>query len=143
MVVGYSFYFAVLLPIGLILIGNFAIIFMVMRSLIRTKAKAVGQGKDIAQQAKIAFAASSLLGLTWIFGVLAVGDLRDFFQYLFTIFNSLQGFFIFFFYTLRNPEVKKAWMIALGLREEKSTNSFTDSTAATMRRVRRGRSLSI
>ena len=106
-----------------------------MRSLIRTKANAVGQGKDIQQQAKIAFAASSLLGLTWIFGVMAVGDARDFFQYLFTIFNSLQGFFIFFFYTARNPEVKKAWMIALGLREEKTT-SFTESSAMTMKRRR-------
>lgn len=135
MVIGYSFYFGVLLPVGLILVGNFAIIIMVMRSLIRTKANAVGQGKDIQQQAKIAFAASCLLGLTWIFGVLAVGDARDFFQYLFTIFNSLQGFFIFFFYTARNPEVKKAWMIALGLREEKTT-SITESSGMTTRRRR-------
>uniref|UniRef100_A0A7M5X0H9 Uncharacterized protein n=2 Tax=Clytia hemisphaerica TaxID=252671 RepID=A0A7M5X0H9_9CNID len=135
--VGYPFYFAVLLPVCLILMFNFAIITLVMRSLVRTKANAVGQGKSIQQQAKIAFAASALLGLTWIFGVLAVGDLRDFFQYLFTIFNSLQGFFIFFFYTLRNPEAKKNWLITLGLRDEK-LYSLTDSTAAYNRQRRTG-----
>ncbi|CAB4006858.1 adhesion G- coupled receptor G6-like [Paramuricea clavata] len=36
-----------------------------------------------------------LLGLTWIFGILAINDAKLAFQYLFCIFNSLQGFVVF------------------------------------------------
>nr|XP_034316959.1 deleted in malignant brain tumors 1 protein-like isoform X6 [Crassostrea gigas] len=36
-----------------------------------------------------------VLGVTWLFGILAVNKYADFFQYLFIIANSLQGFFIF------------------------------------------------
>ncbi|XP_072047184.1 adhesion G-protein coupled receptor D1-like [Amphiura filiformis] len=41
-----------------------------------------------------------LLGSTWIFGLLAIGDAAVIFQYLFVIFSSLQGFFIFMIYCL-------------------------------------------
>ena len=36
-----------------------------------------------------------LLGLTWLFGVLAIDDAKLAFQYLFCIFNTLQGFLVF------------------------------------------------
>jgi hypothetical protein len=40
-----------------------------------------------------------LFGLTWLFFILtfSVSGLRETFQILFTVFNSLQGFFIFIF----------------------------------------------
>ena len=76
-------------------------------------------------QARIAFACSVLLGLTWVFAILAIGELRDFFQWLFCIFNSLQGFFIFIFYTLRSTEVRREWkrFFGLGTMERTSTGS--------------------
>ena len=39
-----------------------------------------------------------LLGLTWLFGILALDDAKLVFQYLFCIFNALQGFFVFLFF---------------------------------------------
>uniref|UniRef100_A0ACB8FZ50 Adhesion G-protein coupled receptor D1 n=1 Tax=Sphaerodactylus townsendi TaxID=933632 RepID=A0ACB8FZ50_9SAUR len=50
-----------------------------------------------------------ILGSSWIFGVLAVNDHALVFQYMFAIFNSLQGFFIFLFHCLLNSEVRAAF----------------------------------
>lgn len=49
-----------------------------------------------------------LFGVTWIFGVLTVTDAGLIFQYLFTIFNSLQGFLIFIFHVVRSKEIRAA-----------------------------------
>ncbi|KAJ8401103.1 hypothetical protein AAFF_G00390600 [Aldrovandia affinis] len=43
------------------------------------------------------------------FGVLAINELSLLFQYLFAVFNSLQGFFIFLFHCLLNSEVRAAF----------------------------------
>lgn len=47
-----------------------------------------------------------LLGLTWSFGLLYINKHTLIFAYLFTIFNSLQGVFIFVFHCLTNEKVK-------------------------------------
>lgn len=46
-----------------------------------------------------------LLGLTWSFGLLYINKHTLVFAYLFTIFNSLQGVFIFVFHCLANEKV--------------------------------------
>ena len=79
-----------------------------MRSLTK-KNNASSQRQAGKMQARITFACTTLLGLTWVLGLLAIGELTYTFQLLFTIFNSLQGFFIFVFYTLMNKEVSKEW----------------------------------
>ena len=58
-----------------------------------------------------ALAIMCLLGLTWLFGALAISDARIVFEYLFCIFNSLQGFFIFFFHCIRIKEVRNQWSV--------------------------------
>uniref|UniRef100_A0A8B9P660 Adhesion G-protein coupled receptor D1 n=1 Tax=Apteryx owenii TaxID=8824 RepID=A0A8B9P660_APTOW len=50
-----------------------------------------------------------ILGSSWIFGVLTVNDHALVFQYMFAVFNSLQGFFIFLFHCLLNSEVRAAF----------------------------------
>lgn len=47
-----------------------------------------------------------LLGITWLFGILALDSKTIVFQYLFAVCNSLQGFFIFIFHCLLNSEVR-------------------------------------
>ena len=105
---GYSFYFALLLPVALILLVNFVVLVMVMKSLTK-KNNASSQRQAGKVQARIAFACATLLGITWVLGLLAIGEITYTFQLLFTIFNSLQGFFIFVFYTLMNKDVSKEW----------------------------------
>ncbi|XP_071954368.1 adhesion G protein-coupled receptor L2-like isoform X2 [Antedon mediterranea] len=50
-----------------------------------------------------------ILGITWIFGLLYVSDSTVMFAYIFTIFNSVQGVFIFVFHCLMNDKVKKEY----------------------------------
>ena len=51
-----------------------------------------------------------LLGLTWVFGFLAIGGARFFFNVLFLIFNSLQGLFIFLMFGVRQEPVREQWL---------------------------------
>ena len=46
-----------------------------------------------------------LLGLTWIFGLFYINEHTVIMAYLFTIFNSLQGLFIFIFHCVMNEKV--------------------------------------
>lgn len=46
-----------------------------------------------------------LLGLTWTFGLLYLNQETTVMAYIFTIFNSLQGLFIFIFHCLQNEMV--------------------------------------
>ena len=68
----------------------------------------------VKTEARQAFSCSVLMGITWLFAVMAVKDMRFLFQTLFCIFNSLQGFFIFILHCARNPVVQKAWMEFFG-----------------------------
>ena len=109
---GYSFYIAILLPTAVILLLNFIVLILVMRGLSKGQSKLKAsktKSNDAYVQVRIAFACSVLLGLTWLFAVLAVGKLTDTFQWLFCIFNSFQGFFIFIFYTARNKDARIEW----------------------------------
>ena len=64
---------------------------------------------NIQTQLRGAIAVVILLGLTWVFAIFAVGRASLVFQYLFSIFNSLQGLFIFIFYCLLKKDVKDIW----------------------------------
>ncbi|XP_075314768.1 adhesion G-protein coupled receptor G6 isoform X4 [Odontesthes bonariensis] len=50
-----------------------------------------------------------LLGMTWGFALFAWGPVYLTFTYLFTIFNSLQGLFIFIFHCALKENVQKQW----------------------------------
>ncbi|XP_055728700.1 adhesion G-protein coupled receptor G6-like isoform X2 [Salvelinus fontinalis] len=50
-----------------------------------------------------------LLGMTWGFAFFAWGPVNLAFMYLFSIFNSLQGFFIFIFHCALKENVQKQW----------------------------------
>ncbi|XP_033123619.1 adhesion G protein-coupled receptor L3-like [Anneissia japonica] len=50
-----------------------------------------------------------ILGVTWVFGLFAIGSATLPFQYIFSILNSLQGLFIFIFYCLMNSEVRSSF----------------------------------
>ena len=55
----------------------------------------------------------TLLGITWVFGPLAINEAKLVINYLFTILNSLQGFLIFIFRCCFNPEVRMAWILLI------------------------------
>ena len=135
MVHGYAFYIAVVVPVSTILIANTVALIIVMYNLYQhgqKKARKLSDGDEnkksmidtamVFSQTRIAFACNVLLGITWIFALLAVGKATIFFQWLFCVFNSLQGFFIFVFYTVRNQDVKKAWIKCRRRSKQKSSS---------------------
>lgn len=73
------------------------------------------------------FICSPFVGLTWIFGYLALIQVTSLvFQYLFCIFNSFQGLLIFIFHNIREPAVQKEWRkLCSCLIKEKSVTSST------------------
>ena len=141
---GYPFYITILLPTVAILLVNVVLLIHAMRGLtkIRKQVKASKtESKDIFGQARIAFGCSILLGLTWLFAILAFGKLTDTFQWLFCIFNSFQGFFIFVFHTARNNDVKTEWKRILGIKSptEISSSKFSN-TVEFKNKIRKKRS---
>lgn len=106
------FYAAFLAPVGIILILNFITFILVFRTIIRGSGKKIAKSDaktSVSQRLKGAVALIILLGLTWAFAIFAIGDGGIIFQYLFTIFNSLQGLFIFVFNCLLKTDAQNAW----------------------------------
>ncbi|XP_062841290.1 adhesion G-protein coupled receptor G2 [Trichomycterus rosablanca] len=69
--------------------------------------------RSIIQDLRSAAGLAILLGLTWGFAFFAWGPVHLPFMYLFTIFNSLQGFFIFVFHCAMKESVRIQWRIYL------------------------------
>jgi hypothetical protein len=96
---------AFLVPIFLIMVVNvifFVWVIVVLARHAKGTAKRTKQDVSSKQILRIMFSISGVLflfGLTWGFFILtfSVSGLRETFQILFTVFNSLQGFFIFVF----------------------------------------------
>ena len=72
-----------------------------------------------------------LFGLTWLFAILTFSG-SGAFQILFTVFNSLQGFFIFLFFCVFNKEAVESWKELLSCGKYKSNllHPPTSSSAA-------------
>ena len=126
-VLGNSFYFGVLLPVVVIMLVNLVVLIMVMRSLTNKSNSRISSTRRQTGKikARSALTCGTLLGLTWFLAVFAIKELKFTFQLLFTIFNSLQGFFIFIFYTLMNKDAQKEWkgILKIITKNDHSTNS--------------------
>lgn len=79
------------------------------------------------RRVKITLTCATLLGVTWVFGYLAIGDAREIFQWLFCVVNSLQGLFIFIFYVLLNEALIKAWKKVIFPNSRSSSNNSEQS----------------
>ncbi|KAL4226889.1 hypothetical protein ACF0H5_014867 [Mactra antiquata] len=135
-----AFYIALLGPACFILLINFAVFIMVSRVILRPKFKGhVGKSSssDSLNPAQIrgAFTVMTLLGVTWVFGPLAINEAKLVVNYVFTVLNSLQGFLIFVFRCCFNPEVRMAWLLLiktgkLKRRKGPATAYTSDSTSS-------------
>merc|ERR1712180_20200 len=92
---------------------------------------AIVDGSRWKAKVRIALGCTVLLGITWVFGLFAVGQLTYTFQLLFCIFNSLQGFFIFLFYTVYSEVLRKNTSATgtISGTEETSTSSNMPSSS--------------
>ncbi|XP_074043814.1 adhesion G-protein coupled receptor G6 isoform X2 [Macrotis lagotis] len=65
--------------------------------------------EEILRNLRSVVSLTFLLGMTWGFAFFAWGPLNIAFMYLFSIFNSLQGLFIFIFHCAMKENVQKQW----------------------------------
>uniref|UniRef100_A0A3Q1IHQ9 Adhesion G-protein coupled receptor G6 n=1 Tax=Anabas testudineus TaxID=64144 RepID=A0A3Q1IHQ9_ANATE len=65
--------------------------------------------EEVLRNLRSAISLTFLLGMTWGFALFAWGPVNLAFTYLFTIFNSLQGLFIFIFHCALKENVQKQW----------------------------------
>ncbi|XP_070549726.1 adhesion G-protein coupled receptor D1-like [Ptychodera flava] len=99
--------FAFVGPMLAVIIFNLVILGIALRVISRRLVnKTEDKHKNIRSSLKAAILLLPLLGMTWLFGLLSVDRHTIFFEYIFAILNSLQGFFIFIFYCWRNTEVR-------------------------------------
>ena len=69
---------------------NSVLLARVIHEILRMQADKTSHLERVRQGVKACVVLFPLLGLTWVFGVLSVTDAGLVFQYIFTIFNSLQ-----------------------------------------------------
>ena len=108
------FFGAFLLPILAIVLFNFVIFVMVIKILIKHSRKVyTSQDKKKIDGVKkllvSTFGIMFIFGLSWVFGALTISEASETFQYLFTIFTSLQGFFLFLFLCVLGKEARNSW----------------------------------
>ncbi|XP_063299680.1 adhesion G-protein coupled receptor G6 isoform X2 [Pelobates fuscus] len=65
--------------------------------------------EEVLRNLRSVLSLTFLLGMTWGFAFFAWGAVTRAFMYLFTIFNSLQGLFIFVFHCALKENVQKQW----------------------------------
>ena len=123
MVHGTPFYAAYLTPIILIVCCNLIILGFVLKTLWKRSPVRKDQKMDGMKNVRITAGCSILMGVTWIIGLFAIADLKYAVQVLFCIFNSLQGFFIFIFYCVRNQDIRKAWTKCFSYKKDRGVSS--------------------
>ena len=123
MVTGTAFYAGYLSPILLIVVSNLVVMGFVIRSLKKSSQVSKDRKMNGLTMARIVAACSVLMGTTWIIGLFAVDALTLPVQIAFCVLNSLQGFFIFLFYGVRNSDVRKQWKAMCGWRSSDDSRS--------------------
>ncbi|NXO05341.1 AGRG2 protein, partial [Rhinopomastus cyanomelas] len=103
-----TFYITAVGYFCLIFLINISMFIVVLMQLCRIKKKKQlgAQRKTSIQDLRSVAGLTFLLGITWGFAFFTVNEV---FTYLFTIFNTLQGFFIFIFYCVTKENVRKQW----------------------------------
>ena len=75
------------------------------------------------------FGITFLFGMSWVFGAFTISDASPVFNYLFTIFTSLQGFFIFIFFCVLGKEARELWITLLCCRQKQPGSSIHHKTS--------------
>ncbi|XP_058148290.1 adhesion G-protein coupled receptor G2 isoform X2 [Dasypus novemcinctus] len=105
------FYITVVGYFCVVFLLNISMFIVVLVQLCRIKKKKQlgAQRKTSIQDLRSIAGLTFLLGITWGFAFFAWGPVNVTFMYLFALFNTLQGFFIFIFYCVAKENVRKQW----------------------------------
>nr|XP_029133553.1 adhesion G-protein coupled receptor G4 isoform X4 [Labrus bergylta] len=126
------FYVTVVAFFLLILLCN---IFVFIKVLVQIRQmrfnKSSANSRTSLQDLRAVASLTVLLGLTWLMGFFSFGPGRVAMLYLFCIFNTSQGFFIFLFHCLMKENVRTQWRIHLCCGRFRPNNYSDWSRSAT------------
>ncbi|XP_073528849.1 adhesion G-protein coupled receptor G6 isoform X3 [Phyllobates terribilis] len=96
---------------GVMFLMNIAMFIVVMVQICGRNGKRTNRSirEEVLRNMRSVVSLTFLLGMTWGFAFFAWGNATLAFMYLFTIFNSLQGLFIFVFHCALKENVQKQW----------------------------------
>ena len=129
-------------PIFAVLLFNIVMFLVVILVVIKHCSK---RFKDSSKVARIKGACRSLFsilgimclfGLTWVFGAFTIKGTGNYFQFLFVIFNSLQGFGIFTFFVVFSKETRDLWQQTCGCKKKKKRETMTSAISASYSKYR-------
>nr|XP_045372045.1 adhesion G protein-coupled receptor E3 [Camelus bactrianus] len=115
-------------PVCAIICMNF-IFFLLVLWILKRKLSSLNSEVSTIQNIRMltlkAIAQVFILGCTWFLGILQVGPAARVMAYLFTIINSLQGFFIFLVYCLFSQQVQKWFREIIKSKSESETHTLS------------------
>ncbi|KAM9316751.1 adhesion G-protein coupled receptor G6 [Gastrophryne carolinensis] len=105
------FYVTCVAYFGIMFLMNVAMFIVVMVQICGRNGKRTNRSirEEVLRNMRSVVSLTFLLGMTWGFAFFAWGAATIAFQYLFTLFNSLQGLFIFVFHCALKENVQKQW----------------------------------
>ncbi|XP_046806161.1 uncharacterized protein LOC111681566 [Lucilia cuprina] len=108
---GYGFYLGVMLPITLIIIANVSIFANIILKLLLSNIEFKNQRtrKQKLRQVYLSILLFFLLGISWIFGMLAHLESSPVFSYIFCLTSTLQGFVMFIYFIVINKTTRSIW----------------------------------
>ena len=121
------FFGAFLGPVLALVLFNMVFFVLILRVIIRhtyrnvtdiqKKKKAQGTIKTFISIISISF----MFGLQWAFGAFTIEEASVVFQWLFVVFSTLQGFFLFLFFCVFTEEAREEWLnlFSCGRRQKK------------------------
>ncbi|XP_045171745.2 adhesion G-protein coupled receptor D1-like [Mercenaria mercenaria] len=96
-----------LIPVMLVILINLIIMVVVIRIMCGTAYMSKKTSTEKVKSGVLSiFVMMPIMGLTWMFGIFSMDEETVIFQYLFAVFNSLQGFFIFIFHCVMNKKAR-------------------------------------
>ncbi|XP_063682154.1 putative adhesion G protein-coupled receptor E4P [Bolinopsis microptera] len=126
-------------PLLIMLLFNCIVFFRVLFTVMRNKhsrTKGTMKPGQRLVELRIILSIMTLLGLTWIFGVIQISYPHIVLEYFFALTNTLQGVAVFVFYCLYNPSIRLAlWRVAHG----KSINESASNSSSHQKKKKKKR----
>ena len=112
-------------PVLALVLFNTVVFVIVLRVLIKhylKKLKDIERKKQITGTFKTFISVVSIMfmfGLQWLFGAFTIAEASEAFQWLFVIFSTLQGLFLFLYFCVMAQDAREQWLNLLSLGKRK------------------------
>ena len=117
-----------LAPILAVIVFNIIVIVLVIRVLIKHKKKKKDTGGTWKTLISIV-GIMVMFSLSWSFAIFSVSDAASVFQWLFLVFNTLQGFCLFLIHCVISKDGREEWKNLLGCEKSETKNKNSSSYA--------------